>query len=193
MIIRRVPDNGQQAWHPVGPVGGEVAEGQIGGGITGGVVTAIHEPLDAPEAVGIANELDAGGDVTVGKVSIWAEENNFSVVVFLNLFAYVSSRTAGLVGKTYQQLVGQKNDDVLTNHIKNSITVVLGWGGDLPVPDSIYNRRLVEIKRILDQAGVIPNHVGALSSGKYPRHGRSWNKANRKLSPLEWEAITRWS
>jgi hypothetical protein len=68
-------------------------------------------------------------DPTVGKVSIWAEENGFGEVVFLNLFAYVSPQTADLVGKNYEYLVGTKNDEILARYIKNGGLVVLAWGG----------------------------------------------------------------
>jgi hypothetical protein len=128
-------------------------------------------------------------DPTVGKVSIWAEESGFSEVVFLNLFSYISAQTTDLVGKSYEDLVGPKNDEILARHIKNGGLVVLAWGGDVPVPDSSYLRRLTEIKQLLDHAEITPNHVGTLSYGKYPRHGRMWNKGNRKLSVLDWGAI----
>ena len=49
-------------------------------------------------------------DPTLGKVSLWAEVNNFSEVVFLNLFAYISSYTIDLAGKDYDSLVGPNND-----------------------------------------------------------------------------------
>lgn len=128
-------------------------------------------------------------DPTVGKVSIWAEENGFSDVVFLNLFAYVSPQASDLEGKSYEYLLGPKNDDILAEHLNADAIVVLGWGGNVPVPDSSYRRRLTEIKQLLDRARVTPNHVGALSYGKYPRHGRMWNTGNRTLSALDWRAI----
>jgi hypothetical protein len=117
-------------------------------------------------------------DPTVGKVSIWAEENGFSKVLFLNLFACVSSQPVDLKGKS---------DEILARHIKNGGLVVLAWGGG--VPDGSYQRRLTEIKQLLDHAEITPNHVGALSYGRYPRHGRMWNKGNREISVLDWGAI----
>lgn len=128
-------------------------------------------------------------DPTVGKVSLWAEENDFYEVVFLNLFAYISSQKATLEGKGYDHLVGPQNDDVIAHYIKNGNLVVLAWGGKLPVPNRSYQQRLKEIKQLFDDAVVTPNHVGKLSYGKYPRHGRAWNMDNRKLSVLDWNAI----
>jgi hypothetical protein len=128
-------------------------------------------------------------DPTVGKVSLWAEENNFSEVIFLNLFAYIYSYTIDLAGKGYDFLVGPNNDKTLKKHISSKTTVVLAWGGDVPVPISYYKQRLCCVKDILDSASVKPHKVGTLSYGTHPRHGRMWNKNNRKLSALEWVEI----
>lgn len=57
----------------------------------------------------IANEGQS--DPTAGKVSLWAEENLFSEIIFLNLFAYISPHTSDLKDKEYSFLVGQKNDE----------------------------------------------------------------------------------
>lgn len=133
----------------------------------------------------IANKTQS--DPTVGKVSVWAEDNGFREVVFLNLFAFISPYTCDLAGKDYELIVGPRNDDVLREHIGSNATVVLAWGGD--VPDH-YFKRLHEIKAVLDGAGVLPHKVGALSrGGTYPRHGRVWNRGNRELSVLDWNAI----
>lgn len=133
---------------------------------------------------------DSGSDPTVGKVAIWAEEMGFSRVVFLNLFALISSQTSVLIDKPYEQIVGPRNDETLTSQLKQkNCTVVLAWGGDVPVGTAFYKRRLTEIKKHLDDAGQIAHHVGALSYGTYPRHGRMWNKGNRDLRVLDWEKI----
>lgn len=128
-------------------------------------------------------------DPTVGKVSIWAEENGFKTVVFLNLFAYVSTNTADLIGKSYDHLVGPNNDEMIAKFITNSSTLVLAWGGSVPLPEAHYLQRVSEIKQRLDHAQVTPYHVGSLSYGRYPRHGRMWNKGNRQLLPLDWTTI----
>jgi len=135
----------------------------------------------------VANEGQS--DSTAGKVSVWAEENGFSKIVFLNLFAFISPYPKDLIGKDYQFLVGPKNNKVLKHHINNDATVVLAWGGDIPIEKAMYYQRLNEIKEIMDKAGVEPYKVGALSNGTHPRHGRGWNKGNRDLSKLSWSAI----
>lgn len=129
-------------------------------------------------------------DSTVGKVSVWAEENGFSTVTFLNLFAYISPHQSTLGDLSFEELVGPGNDE----HIRAAVTtlgttVVLAWGGLDPVISRHYARRLVEVKRILDQSRVSPHHVGRLSYGKFPRHGRMWNKGDRDLKPIDWETI----
>jgi len=135
----------------------------------------------------VANEDQS--DPTVGKVSLWAEENSFSEIIFLNLFAYISQYTSDLEGKDYSFLVGSKNDETLKKYISSETTVVLAWGGDVPIKHHLYIKRLNEIKTILDDANVTPYKVGALSYGTHPRHGRMWNKGNRELSQLNYNEI----
>ena len=135
----------------------------------------------------VANEGQS--DPTAGKVSLWAEENLFSEITFLNLFAYISPHTSDLKEKDYSFLVGSKNDATLKKYISSETTIVLAWGGDVPIEQHLYIKRLNEVKNILDDAKVIPYKVGALSYGTHPRHGRMWNKGNRELSQLNWNEI----
>lgn len=129
-------------------------------------------------------------DPTVGKVSNWAEENSFRQVVYLNLFALISSRPSELSGKTYDTIVGPRNDDVLTAQLKRtSSKVVVAWGADIPVEADLYLRRVRAIRDIIIKAGHTAHHVGALSYGTHPRHGRMWNRGNRDLRVLSWGAI----
>lgn len=129
-------------------------------------------------------------DPTVGKVAVWAEEFGFGEVVFLNLFALVSSQTSALIGKSYTEIVGPRNDSTLEAQLKRSnCTVVLAWGGDVPIQDAYYFRRLNEIKKLVESSGHSAHHVGALSYDTHPRHGRMWNSGNRHLHLLEWEKI----
>ena len=128
-------------------------------------------------------------DSTVGKVSKWAEENSFYEVVFLNLFAYVSPYISELMGKKYSILVGPKNDKTLQEHISQNTTIVLAWGGDIPVPNDLYIKRVKEIREIMEKANAFPHRVGALAYGTYPRHGRMWNKGYRELYSLNWSEI----
>ena len=126
-------------------------------------------------------------DPTVGKVATWAEENGFSSVTFLNLFARRSPLVHEISHLSYQELVGPKNNDVLARHAAGGSTLVLAWGGTLPVPDELYRKRLAELRELL--AGRPAHRVGALSGGRYPRHGRMWNAGNRKLEPVEWSEL----
>lgn len=128
-----------------------------------------------------------GSDPTVGKVAIWAEALGFGRVIFLNLFALISSQPSALAGKSFEHIVGPRNDEILFNQLKSkNCTVVLAWGGSIPIKAEYYKRRLVEIKKHIEDAGHIAHHIGALSHGIYPRHGRMWNKGNRDLWTLDW-------
>lgn len=123
-------------------------------------------------------------DPTVGKVSRWAEETGFSSVTFLNLFARRSPQVDEIHHLSYAELVGPRNDETLARHAAHSSTLVLAWGGTLPVTDELYLKRLAELREVL--AGRQVHRVGSLSGGRFPRHGRMWNAGNRNLEQLEW-------
>lgn len=126
-------------------------------------------------------------DPTVGKVASWAEEHGFSSVTFLNLFARRSPTVHEISHLSYVELVGPRNDEALARHAIGGSTLVLAWGGSLPVPDELYRQRLVELKTLLSGRPV--HRVGSLAYGCYPRHGRMWNAGNRALEPLEWSEL----
>lgn len=126
-------------------------------------------------------------DQTVGKVSIWAEENGFSSVTFLNLFARRSPKVDEISHLSYAELVGPRNDETIARHAAHSSTLVLAWGGTMPVPNELYLNRLAELREML--AGRQIHRVGSLSGGRYPRHGRMWNAGNRKLERVEWTQL----
>ena len=121
-------------------------------------------------------------DPTVGKVSNWAEENGFCSVTFLNLFARRSPSIEEIRHLPYEELIGPKNNEALLRYGSASSTLVLAWGGTLPVPEPLYLQRLHEVRDLL--AGCPVYRVGALVYGRYPRHGRMWNAGNRTLDSL---------
>jgi len=128
-------------------------------------------------------------DATVGKVSTWAEEKGFNEVIFLNLFAFISSNPEDLKNKKYEDIVGSNNNSIIEEYIKESnITVVLAWG-DMFGIQKLYEQRLKELKIILDKYNVKPSIVGGLTQDGYPRHGKMWNKGYRELSILKWSDI----
>lgn len=126
-------------------------------------------------------------DPTAGKVLSWAEENGFSNITFLNLFARRSPQVSAIDGMAYEVLVGPRNDTIIKKYAVQDATLVLGWGGDLPVTEDQYVRRITELKMLLN--GHTPHVVGALSYGRYPRHGRMWNSGNRDLREIRWSVI----
>jgi len=139
-----------------------------------------------------SNPSTASGSVadpTVGKVARWAEENQFATVIFLNLFAFISTDSSLLKNKPYEEIVGPRNDEVIRDKLSvDNCTVVLAWGKPT-VDKDLYCRRLEEVKELIQCSGKEPFHVGRLTKGNYPRHGRSWNGDNRELRELEWSDI----
>lgn len=126
-------------------------------------------------------------DSTVGKVSLWAEEQGFGTIHFLNLFARRSPHVASISDLAYAELVGTKNNEVLRHHCQPNSLLVCGWGATLPVSKQQYHQRLLELQALL--AGIELNRVGAMVAGRYPRHGRMWNAGNRDLLPLGWDVL----
>lgn len=113
-------------------------------------------------------------DPTVGKVCNWAIRRGFSKVSFLNLFAYRSTPQSGLIGQSFDRLVGPRNDEFLRNVLRSSATLFVGWGKPEGVSATDYSRRLLEVKRVVSN---IPTfQIGPLVEGKYPRHGKCWNR-----------------
>lgn len=133
-------------------------------------------------------------DATAGKVCNWAGRNDFAVVHFLNLFARIATIQSAINMNTpYEELVGLENnhflEDVLRSIPKNS-RVVFAYGQPLGVLFNFHSKRVSEIEEILKQHRVTEVfRVGPLSNGRYPRHGRAWNK-NVGLETFDFQPVT---
>jgi hypothetical protein len=119
-------------------------------------------------------------DPTIGKVSLWAKENGFGKVAFLNLFAYRSPDPDALAGLEYDILVGPKNDHFTRITLApKEVTVVCAWGRVGRAIESHCSQRLGFLLRLMGRRAVYS--VGELVRGQFPRHGRGWNGNNRLL------------
>jgi hypothetical protein len=134
-------------------------------------------------------------DATAGKVCNWAARNNYAVVHFLNLFARIATIQTEISRQiSYKQIVGEKNDSQLIEILKSApknTPVVFGYGE----PDGVlclhHSKRVLEVETLLKQRGVEKIfRVGPLSNGKFPRHGRAWNK-NVQLETLDFHAAAK--
>ncbi len=137
------------------------------------------------------NPSDGGrsrSDPTMGKVSIWAFENKFKSVVFLNLFAYRTKYPSELNGISFSRLLGPKNDDTINQKLSQSTKIVLAWGEPKgnPILGNVA-KRVKELRDLIGRRHVY--RVGDLVGGVYPRHGRGWNQANRRLHKLKWSEL----
>lgn len=84
-------------------------------------------------------------------------------------------------------LASGTRNEVLASHATANSTIVLAWGGSLPVPQDLYHQRLLEVRGLLGDQPV--HRVGALAYGRYPRHGKTWNADYRSLESLEWSEL----
>jgi hypothetical protein len=124
-------------------------------------------------------------DSTIGKVSVWAQENGFGLVTFLNLFAYVATNQRSLTDIPFRKLVGSQNDTFIATSINNAGKVVVAWGRpDRNVDLAAFDRRVVQLKALLGNRRVYA--VGNPVEPGFPRHGRLWNTGNRFLREFKW-------
>lgn len=123
-------------------------------------------------------------DPTIGKVSYWARENGIGRVTFLNLFAIRTAYPNELIGKTYETLVGSRNNDVSQLVFSSADTIVFAWGKISAAMTSHYSQRLNFLKQLLGNRKI--HAVGELVAGEFPRHGRMWNGDNRTLREFVW-------
>lgn len=126
-------------------------------------------------------------DATVGKVAHWAQDpsHQFVRLTFLNLFARIATNPADLLDLEYEELVGDRNDNVIISALTNTDDVIVAWGR---VPSELtkhYNRRRRTLAQFVGDR--VTYAVGAPVAGRFPRHGRSWNTVNRVLRPFDWE------
>lgn len=136
-------------------------------------------------------------DPTVGKVLAWSKENGFGAVTFTNLFALREPQPSRLLGKSYEQLCGPRNDISIKASIQRQTVIVLAWG-DLTgvISLSQYRLRLAMLSRLFGRTTV--HCVGELVESKFskvgqrcrfPRHGRMWNTPHRYLHQVAWNQL----
>ncbi|PYQ55295.1 MAG: hypothetical protein DMF78_02555 [Acidobacteria bacterium] len=130
----------------------------------------------------------ARSDPTIGKVSIWACQNGFAKVTFVNLFAKRTPYPRDLA-RSYSAADQEREphqDAKLLEAIADADVVVVAWGR---VParfrKSAHFRR--RHRRLRELIGNRPVHaVGEPCRDGSPRHGRTWNGANRCLRTYDW-------
>lgn len=123
-------------------------------------------------------------DPTVGKVSYWAHEKGFGAIVFLNLFAIQTPDPAELIGVSYAELRGDRNDEITSRALRDRATIVVAWG---KIPQQLmdqYHRRVRMLRELIGGRRV--NAVGRAVGGNFPRHGRTWNGDDRDLRIHRW-------
>jgi hypothetical protein len=129
----------------------------------------------------------AKSDPTIGKVSCWAAANGFGCVLFLNLFGIRGTNPASLIGRSYLQLVGPRNDAVSAAAIQHTGTIIFAWGDIDRTLQQHYRQRLSDIRSII--GGKAIHGVGAATAAGFPRHGLMWNSPHRRLRPLSWNTL----
>lgn len=88
-----------------------------------------------------------------------------------------------LIGKSYEALVGPRNDAVMQSAFSGQGIIVFAWGKLNAAMASHYAQRMSFLKQVLGDRRVYA--VGKPVAGMFPRHGRMWNGANRKLRPYQ--------
>ena len=126
-------------------------------------------------------------DPTIGKVSIWAAQNQFGRVLFVNLFAVRSQYPTSLVGRPYLWLVGCRNDAACAAALQQADTIIFAWGDFDPSLHPHYRKRVIDLRKIIGSRAI--HAVGAPTAAGRPRHGLMWNSPNRTLRKLSWSSL----
>lgn len=115
-------------------------------------------------------------DSTVGKVVNWAEKRDFTSVIFLNLFCYITPDSSFFNDANINSCIGKEANQ----HIKdftlkyNSATIVAAWGNKPKrLSEQKYRERIEQVVALVGKDRL--KIVGALTKRGYPRHGLSWN------------------
>lgn len=122
-------------------------------------------------------------DPTVGKVCKWACDHGYGMVYFLNFFAIIGPKQEDIESTEFDLLVGEKNDSFISE-IPETADIVIATGKPKGALALHYERRKDQVLGILQGRDLYC--VGDLTKDGYPRHGRMWNQANRKLRKLAW-------
>lgn len=130
---------------------------------------------------------NARSDATVGKVANWAQRQGYKQVVFLNLFAYIHPHQDEIPNLPYTILVGPRNDEIIRKYAHPGYDVIAAWGRPAGLLRQHYAERLSQMKELLSDLSIL--HIGGLSYGRFPRHGRAWNKKNDQKNKLHWNTI----
>ena len=163
-----------------------LGEARIEGGYRYYLRGEILKPKSARHLVVVQlNPSKANGkrsDATAGKVCNWAARNDFAVIHFVNLFARIATVQSDVRQDiSYEELVGAENDRCLNNVLdavpKDDSRFVFAYGQPEGVLYDFHSKRVGEIEALLSRHRVKEIfRVGPLSNGKFPRHGRAWNK-----------------
>ncbi|MED1602415.1 DUF1643 domain-containing protein [Alkalihalophilus marmarensis] len=113
-------------------------------------------------------------DPTVSRVENWARAKGFTLVSYLNLFAFRSTDPRELNSHEYNIIVGERNHEVLLKELKQSDTVIIGWGNPSNIKKAFYDVRAREVHQLVLKACGHIHVVGDLTRDGYPRHGLLW-------------------
>ncbi|RKD75256.1 hypothetical protein ATL39_0955 [Sinobaca qinghaiensis] len=113
-------------------------------------------------------------DATVRRVENWARDKGFTTVSYLNLFAFRSTKPEVLNEYEYNEIVGERNNQVLEKEIKQSDTVIIGWGNPSNIKKAYYNKRSKEVHDLVMKTCGKICVVGEITKDGYPRHGLLW-------------------
>jgi hypothetical protein len=126
-------------------------------------------------------------DSTLGKVLCWCHRNDFSLVDILNLFAFRETYPNQLIDIPYSNLIGPKNNKMLTESCEKHRIVITAWGDCEGITENDFVKRTNEVVSTIGQEKL--HFVGTLTKGGNPRHGRSWNfspKLNKWVQDENW-------
>lgn len=138
---------------------------------------------DKRAVVILKNPSSADGykaDKTVYNVTkmIYRSFPDVAVVEVLNMFALRGTLPADVMVayNAGEDIVGERNDQAISETLANSHYVVLAWGGAAPIRKSIYDNRINEIHEVLrgHLSHVDVKRKSEKGSDRYPFHACYW-------------------
>jgi hypothetical protein len=73
-------------------------------------------------------------DQTVQRVENWARLKEITNVCYLNLFAFRATKPRELSQYSYEKIIGERNNMVLSQELKERDTIIIGWGNSSNIP-----------------------------------------------------------
>lgn len=127
-------------------------------------------------------------DLTINRVLTFCNNEGYSEVSIMNLFAYYSTNS-GKIAKLIKndeikKAIGNDNDSIMKNILVEVNDVIIGWGSNTFGCTREYKKRIKQVVEIIkDKKIYYLEKLGG--KGWYPRHAQVWS-VNQGIKKYIW-------